>query len=196
MTREIMLEKLHTIKPGVELTVLPNEEALECEYVTKEGCSYEWIGMYDWPVVVISNIQKLHFGRIKEKLSRNSLAFSDIEGTQFRKLFSSFIEQDSEKISDTDAEKILNYSFRALQNIDLSVSGEIFAMFDSYAEKPTFAFFADYDSMATAFSENYIEINTRWEDFEDEDLAQWLARLENDFQGIPFGRFDLEDDTE
>ena len=39
MTREEMLEKLHSIKPGVELTALTSEGALECEYVTYPGKS-------------------------------------------------------------------------------------------------------------------------------------------------------------
>ena len=53
MTREEMLKKLHSIKPGAELTALTSEGALECEYVTSKGTAYEWIGMYDLSLIHI-----------------------------------------------------------------------------------------------------------------------------------------------
>ena len=70
MEREAMLDKLKNISPGTELTWLPNEYALECEYVTKEGTAYEWIGMNDWPVAAISSIPRNKFENIKEYIKQ------------------------------------------------------------------------------------------------------------------------------
>ncbi len=52
MTRQEILNKLHSIPIRVKITSLPSEGALECQYVTAKGSKEEWIGINDWPATL------------------------------------------------------------------------------------------------------------------------------------------------
>lgn len=194
MTREEMLEKLHSIKPGVELTALTNEGALECECVTSKGTAYEWIGMYDWPVARLRGVTNSLLKDIQIKLSKDTLSLCDIEGTVFCDLYDGFVSSESDEGHNDNY--ILNAAFKSLLNVKDFDNCELYAIFDSYSDNPMFEFFADYESMASAFGENYIGINTEWDAFDDEELALWIERLEDNFQGIPFASYVLGNEEE
>ena len=195
MTRVEMLEKLHSIKPGAELTALTSEGALECEYVTGEGIAYEWIGMYDWPVARLCGVEYSLLKNIQAKLAEDTLSISDIEGTVFYDLYVSFVSGDGDDEGHND-NATLNAVLKSLLDVKDSNSCELYAIFDSYSDNPIFEFFADYDSMASAFGKNYINVSMEWDAFDDEDLALWLERLEDNYQGIPFASYGPEDDAE
>lgn len=195
MNREEMLEKLHSIKPGVELTVLPSEGALECEYVTSKGTSYEWIGMYDWPVACLCGITNTFLKNIQAKLATGTLSLTDIENTVFYDLYISFVSGEGEDEDHSD-NAVLNVALKSLLDVKDCDDGELYAIFDSYSDNPLFEFFADYNAMASAFGENYISVNTEWDAFDDEDLALWIERLEDNYQGIPFASYGPEDEEE
>ena len=195
MTREEMLEKLHSIKPGAELTALTSEGALECEYVTSEGTAYEWIGMYDWPVARLCGVTSALFKKIQARLVEGVLSICDIEETVFYDLFVSFVSRDNDE-EDPVSASALNTAFKSLLDVKNFDNCELYAIFDSYSDEPTFEFFANYESMASAFGENYISVNMEWEAFDDEDLALWVERLEDNYQGLPFASYGLEDEEE
>ena len=194
MTREEMLEKLHSIKPGVELTALTSEGALECEYVTSNGTAYEWIGMYDWPVVRLCGVADSLFDNIRAKLNEGTLSLYDIEGTIFNDLYSNFVSVDGDE--EVYINHTLNSAFKSLLAVKALENGELYAIFDSYSDNPVFEFFADYESMAASFGEKYISVNMTWDAFDDEDLAIWIERLEDNYQGIPFASYGSEDEQE
>ena len=189
-----MLKKLHSIKPGVELTILPSEGALECEYVSKNGCTYEWIGMYDWPIARLSNIFPDYLEAIKKKLQAGTLTFGDIDGTPIHALIDKYLSDysDEDDKNYTDA-GVLRSLLGSLKNITLSRDGELYAIFDTYATHPCFEFFTDYETMCVYFCEDYKGTNCSWEAMSDDDLEQWLERLENEFQGVPFYDIGTED---
>lgn len=157
MTRVEMLEKLHSIKPGAELTALTSEGALECEYVTSEGTAYEWIGMYDWPVARLCGVEYSLLKNIQAKLAEDTLSIGDIDGTAFYDLYVSFVSGDGDDEGHND-NATLNAALKSLLDVKDSDSCELYAIFDSYSDNPIFEFFADYDSMASAFGENYINV--------------------------------------
>ena len=194
MTREEMLEKLHSIKPGVELTALTNEGALECEYVTSKGTAYEWIGMYDWPVARLRGVTSSLLKNIQAKLIKDTLSLSDIKETFFYDLYVSFVPEDSDEGYTDNC--TLNVAFKSLLDMKDFDNCELYAIFDSYSDNPKFEFFADYESMALTFRENYICTNMEWEAFDDEELALWIERLEDNYQGIPFATYGPEDEEE
>ena len=90
----------------------------------------------------------------------------------------------------------LNVAFKSLLDMKDFDNCELYAIFDSYSDNPKFEFFADYESMALAFGENYICTNMEWEAFDDEELALWIERLEDNYQGIPFATYGPEDEEE
>lgn len=193
MTREEMLEKLRSIKPGAELTALTSEGALECEYVTSKGTAYEWIGMYDWPVARLCGVTNSLLKSIQAKLVEDTLSISDIEETGFYDLYVSFVSGDSED-EDRNDNAALNVALKSLLDVKDFDNCELYAIFDSYSDNPIFEFFADYESMASAFGESYISVSTEWDAFDDEDLALWIERLEDNYQGIPFASYGPEDE--
>lgn len=195
MTREEMLEKLRSINPGAELTALTSEGALECEYVTSEGTAYEWIGMYDWPVARLYGVENSLLKNIQAKLAEDTLSIRDIEGTVFYDLYVSFVSGDSDD-EDRNDNATLNAALKSLLDVKDFNSCELYAIFDSYSDNPIFEFFADYNSMAFAFGENYISVSTEWDAYDDEDLALWIERLEDNYQGIPFASYGPEDEEE
>lgn len=184
MTREEMLKKLHSIKPGVELTALINEGALECEYVTGKGTAYEWIGMYDWPVARLCGVTDSFLKNLQAKLINDALSLYDIEGTVFNDLYVNYVPVDSNE--EHNGNYVLNGAFKSLLALKNFDNCELYAIFNSYSDNPKFEFYTDYEAMACAFAEKYISINMEWDDFDDEDLALWIERLEGNYQGIPF----------
>lgn len=194
MTREEMLEKLHSIKPGVELTALTNEGALECEYVTGKGTGYEWIGMYEWPVARLRGVTASLLGNIQAKLAKDALSICDIEGTAFFDLYASFVSEYCDE--DQNSNCVLIAALKSLLGVKDINNGELYVIFDSHSDNPMFDFFADYESMALAFGENYISVNMAWDAFDDEDLALWIERLEDNYQGIPFASYGSEVEEE
>lgn len=190
-----MLEKLHLIKPGAELTALTSEGALECEYVTSKGTAYEWIGMYDWPVARLGGVTNSWLKNIQAKLTNNALSLSDIEETVFYDLYVSFVSADCDDEGRND-NAALFAAFKSLLDVKDIDNCELYAIFDIYSDNPRFEFYADYDSMALAFGENYISVSMEWEAYDDEDLALWIERLEDNYQEIPFASYGPEDAEE
>ena len=195
MTRDEMLEKLHSIKPGAELTALTSEGALECEYVTSKGTAYEWIGMYDWPVARLGGVTNSWLKNIQAKLTNNTLSLSDIEETVFYDLYVSFVSVDCDDEGRNDNAAVIT-AFKSLLDVKDIDNCELYAIFDAYSDNPIFEFYADYDSMALAFGENYISVSMEWEAYDDEDLALWIERLEDNYQEIPFASYGPEDAEE
>lgn len=186
MNREEMLNKLHSIKPGVRLTVLPDEYALECDYVTRFGNYYEWIGMNDWPVVMISKLQREEFESIKTKLQTGSLALDDIRATQISNLYLAYYNEDADP-------KWLNKALSSLITIDLNQDGELYVIVDATGSETSFSFYSDYDSMATAIENKYATCVTPWDNMSDDALSAWIERIEEYYDGIPYGFYDDED---
>lgn len=195
MNRAEMLAKLHSIKPGVELTVLQSEEALACEYVTQNGYLSEWIGLHDWPVVRLSSVNPVLLEVIKEKIHGGTLTFQDIDGTPIHALLDKFLSEYSDEDSKnyTD-DRVLNALLVSLKNVTISAGDELYAIFDSRAALPSFKFFTDYETMAVYFCEDYKGTDSSWEEMSDDDLEQWLERLEEGYEGVPFYDIGIEEE--
>lgn len=176
MEREEMLEKLKNINVGVKLVALTSEVALECTYVTSEGIGYEWRSLYDWPTcAVIKNVSSELLCTVKEKLASKTLTLSDIEKTSLEQFYF------GEKISVGDF-------FSHVQDVDTLCGNELYAL--SIDEKVYF--YVDYKSFENAFQKNYAICDTYWENMSDEDLEEWINRLENEEWSIPLDEFNGE----
>ena len=171
-----MLEKLNSINVGVELVALTSEDALECTYVTSEGTGYEWRSLYDWPTcAIIKNVSTELFNKVKEKLARKTLSFLDIKGTSLEQFY--FGEQIS-----------IGDFFSNMQEIDTIYNNELYAL--SIGEKVYF--YDNYKSFETAFKKNYAICDTYWENMSDEELEEWINRLDNEEWNIYLEEFNGE----
>lgn len=50
-------------------------------------------------------------------------------------------------------------------------------------------FFGSYAQLEAAFESQCLAATTSWETYSDEELAQWIDRLETEFSGIPLASF-------
>ena len=177
MTRNEMLEKLHSIRPGVELTVLPTEEAIECEYVSNEGYGYKWIGMWEWPAYRINLPSKETLNLIKEKIVSKSLTCNDVSNTELESLYNSQSDETTMEISDF---------FEPLKTLSLVPNGEMYGLLVSKRVQ----FFDSYEAFENAFKVHYLSDMDPWDECSTEDLENWITRLECEFDGIAFTSFD------
>lgn len=183
MTREEMLNKLHSINPGVELVALTSEYALERTFVSSKGCAYDWVSFDEpWPAVKITDLTNDQLDLIKNKLSNKSLTKDDLKGSQLLAMF----EANESDIDICDA-------FIGLQDIILDDDSTLFVLLDDSENVPIFNFYSDYTLFSNAFEDIFICVDTEWEELSDEDLMSWVDRLESEFTDIPFCEYSVDD---
>jgi hypothetical protein len=163
MNRDEMLKILHGLKLGVELIVLTAEEALDCIYVTSKGFFHEWRAMYDWPYYILDNIDCEKLLEIKKKVEQHTLTFDDLEGTEFKSLYSSEIRENADSAS-MFFSNIDNISCRDGRKIYVSVVDDVACFFETYS------------AFEKAFEERLI-LNVLWEDMSNDELAEWVERV-------------------
>ena len=178
MERKDMLDELHRITLGVQLTVLPSEGALECEYVTKNGYTYEWIGIDDWPLYEIRDVSRERFNLIIKKISSGTLTYADTEGTEFLTLYVDDVNNDRNHPS-------LSEFFSSLLTISLPSDSVIYAFLDVRHSEPQLFFYSTYDELTQAFLNRYVICDERWEDYDDAELTGWIERIRDEFDDLP-----------
>jgi hypothetical protein len=163
MNRDKMLTILHSLKLGVELTALTTEGALDCTYVTSKGFFNEWRELFDWPYyrLTITDCEKLL--EIKKKVEQRTLTFEDLEGTEFKNLYSSEMGDDID---------LVNIFFSNIDNISCCVDSKIYVSVDDDVAY----FFETYNAFEKAFEERLI-LDVLWEDMSDDELAEWVQRV-------------------
>lgn len=178
MYRNEMLEKLHSIQTSVALTALTSEGALECIYVTATGTKYEWIGLYDWPAYSLQLPEDFDQILLKQKLSNNLCDASMIAGTEIEKLYSDYLSAGRSSIS-------LEALLSQLANVSTLNNSALYALFTENG----ILFFGSYKQFESAFEAHYCDGVTPWESYADQELASWLERIENEFDGIPLNSY-------
>lgn len=180
MNREEMLQKLHSIKIGVELTALVSENALECEYVMSSGIRYEWIGLNDWPAYSLSLSPDFDFTLLKKELANGSLDISRIAGTDLEKLYNEYVASGHEGVS------LLDF-LSGLEEVCALDGNTLYAL----TSEDGVRFFGTYEQLEATFESQCLGATTAWETYSDEELAQWINRLETEFNGVPLASFKL-----
>lgn len=183
LTREQLLEKLHSISFYAYLTALTSEECLEVEIMTSKGTIYSWIGFRDWNVFRIScNAGK--FEKIKEKVLSQSLTYEDIHETPLR----GALEED-----DTEHEPLENLSsmFASLQQVEIFDGNPFYGFRD---DDGNLVFFSSEDELSKALDSYYSNVDTEWEDFDNDELKYWLDRYESEGNKIMYCFLEEEED--
>lgn len=57
-------------------------------------------------------------------------------------------------------------------------------------------FFETYDEMEEAFVNYYVTYVKEWENFTDDELTEWLERIQDELDGIPCISFTDEEENE
>ena len=191
MTREEMLDKLHKIRLGAQATVATMDMGLQYEYVTSEGYGESFGGMGEWPAYRLEGTSLSKFEIIKAKIRDKTLTLFDLENTDFKLFYNHVfcVDRPEEYIP------AISDFFEGLQSVLLSQEGTIYALCDSLQWKPTAYFFGTYNELETEFLIQYVYDIEEWENLEDEDLKNWIERLEHELNSIPFITFH-EEETE
>lgn len=179
MSRDEMLNKLHSIHVGVSMVALTSEGALECTCVTPFGSSYEWMDLNDWawPVYELLLPPELELQEIRKKISKAELLQNDIAKTELESLYLSCISEDER------TPKRLNAFLSELVLFVTPQCGSVYVLFNGKVAN----FFSEYEALEKAFSE-YWRV-TPWENYSDVALAEMLARIENGYDKIPILSF-------
>ena len=102
------------------------------------------------PAPILRKAFELDFVPEEAELSISTNGFYD--------LYINFVSEDGDE-EGHNSNAALNVAFKSLLDVKGFSNCELYVIFDSYSDNPRFEFFADYDSMASNFGENYISIN-------------------------------------
>lgn len=181
MTREEMLVELHNINIGAQPVVATFDMGLEYEYVTPEGHGESFGNMGDWPAYEFKNLTKDALIAIQAKIKNASLTVSDLEGTEFAAFYKYvFSVERPESYVPTVSD-----FFKDLMKISLDSEGSLYALCDARDWQPSVAFFSTYVELEDAFAYDYISYIEEWEELSDDELADWIFRIDTEFGSIP-----------
>lgn len=182
MTREEMLNKLHSIRVGAQPTVITNDMGLQYEYVTKDGHGEGFGDMGDWPAYKITGVSNEKLESLKQKVRCNILTVADLENTDlilfYNKVFG--VCRPEEYIP------ALCGFFENLISVVSVSENTLFALCDAHQLEPKVFFYSTYDELEKAFTNRYACCIEEWERLEDDELEVWLKRTENELDTIPF----------
>lgn len=190
MTREEMLNKLHSINIGAQATVATMDMGLEYEYVTKEGWGENVGCMGDWPAYVLHGISDDLFAAIKDKIQKNTLLADDFSGTDLEKFYNYVFSV--ERFSDYVPS--LCEFFEGITQIESLTNGSLYVLCDARQWEPEAQFFSSYDMLAEAFIDQYNYGIQEWEELDDDELADWVEKIDEELSGISLIEFDSDDE--
>lgn len=181
MTREEMLNKLHSIRLGAQPTVITNDMGLQYEYVTKEGHGEGFGDMGDWPAYRLMNISAETLTYIQKQIRERTLKEEDLTGTDLY-LFYRYVFDIPRP--ESCIPEICDF-FEDLLSISLGDNGLIFVLCDARQWEPEAYFYSTYDELEEAFADYYVSYIEEWENLDDDELEEWVHRIEG-LGTIPF----------
>lgn len=190
MTREEMLNELHSINIGAQATVATMDMGLQYEYVTKEGWGENFGCMGDWPAYALHEISDDLIIALKAKIMTKSLSLADFAGTNLEKFYNYVfnVERPSEYIPS------LSDFFEGIIHICSVPNGTLYVLCDARQWEPEAQFFDSYDALAQAFLDQYNYGIQEWEDMDDDELADWIEKIDNELSGISLIEFESNDE--
>ena len=82
--------------------------------------------------------------------------------------------------------------FKELDSLSSIKNGVCYALCDALEWEPEAQFYNSYDELEAAFVERYVDDITEWEEYDDDELANWLKYVE-EVNTIPLVQFYEED---
>ena len=181
MCREEILEKLRNIRVGAQPTCITMDMGLQYEYVTPEGYGEGLGNMGEWPVYVIQNITEDFLCSIQKRIAAKELSLEDLEGTDLGKLCNAI----------TEIPRLPGYEFNVCEflkdlcHIAKVTDNTLYVLCDAGQWEPEVHFFETYDEMEEAFVNYYVTYVNEWESFTDDEITEWLERIQDELDGIP-----------
>lgn len=176
MNREAMLEKLHNISVRACPVVYTMDMGLQYDYVTSKGCGTALGMIATWPVHEFSDISEDRLVQLQNLVKVGKLTIDDLVGTPLRNFYNYICDT---RIPNVDAAKICEL-FGNIKNASLD-NGYIYVICDPCDYELNIQFFGSRKEMEKVFEEQYAwpEFHP-WEEFDDEDLAYFIDKLEDE----------------
>ena len=190
-TRESLLEALSHVKFCAVPTVYTMDMGLEYDYISSEGANTCLGRIGEWPAYKLGRISDDQWKEIVQKLHNHELSEADFKGTDIGLIIQRLHEVYGDMYDDYYQDTI--ETFADLSGLPASLPEEFFCLIDvrAWGEKPKF--FVDYDEFMEAFREEYCYDVIPWDEYDDQDLAWWLSRAEDDLSEFPLNTFEDDD---
>ena len=190
MTRDSLLEALSHVKFCAVPTVLTMDMGLEYDYISSEGASTCLGRIGEWPAYKLRKIVDAQWKAILQKYHNKELCEEDFIGTDIGLIIKRLHEVYGDMYEEYYQDII--GTFADLERLPESLPEEFFCLIDVREWGATPKFFTDYDELLEAFREEYCYDVIPWDRYDDQDLAWWLSRAEEDLSEFPL--FVFEDD--
>ena len=181
MDRQALLDRLHQVHFAAFLTALTSEMCIELQTINSEGISCSWMTDDDWNVYELRSCSQEKWDEIRNKINKDELTRSDLEGTDFGAVLGSVENVRGEVDCSVLLKDLLREEF----------------------EKPIISYCCyDYSSNALnlfpteedlkIFLKNYYPCDCSWEELDTDELKYWFELYEKEGQNVPC--FSFKDD--
>lgn len=180
-----MLAKLHNIKVGACITVATFDMGFQYAYATPDGCGETFGNMGSWPAFCIEDFSNDFLKELKEKIKNKTLVEDDLgDGYILQFYKTAFAEKSPERCY----ENVYDF-FQELVKVECIENDTLYILCDIAQWKPEAKFYGSYDDFEQGFIDEYVYQIDAWEDFSDDELEEWLDRIEDGLSGIPLVNF-------
>ena len=184
MKREEMIAKLKSVDIRATPTVITMDMGLQYDYVTAEGAGTRFGGMGNWPVHLFNSMKPEKWKQIRSAIQDGSLSEEHLKGTELV----AFIDCIS-----TMQPLVLSEVLKNLLRLPETLTSQFFCLYDTgkwYTSSDIPKFFLSEQEMKDAFIAEYVFDITPWEDIPDDELKEWLNRLQGDMMEFPVCTYD------
>lgn len=186
MTRDELLQELAKTKFCAVPTVQTMDMGIEFDFVDEHGTGTVFGAFGEWPLWRLRSIPGDTLANIQAKLKEGSLVAEDIAGTDLQLLY--------EECSRFQEVSVIDF-LCGLSNIK-SISDKYFwCLCDARCHGPEAQFFQTKEELFDCFQRDYCSGVDAWDSFDDEELENWLARIQdvNDLGQMGFCYFGDDD---
>ena len=187
MTRDELLKKLAMTNFCAVPTVQTMDMGLEFDFVDNIGAGTSFGSIGSWPLLKLEGMSSEKLTSIKDKLAAGTLEQSDIAGTDLWLLYNDCTFSRATSV----AEFLVD-----LANVHELSEQYLWCFCDTTSGNPEARFFETKDELIGYFQENYCYDVQEWDSFDDDELEEWLGRI-NDKDDLGELRFcSYEDEVE
>mgnify|MGYP000491644776 CR=1 FL=1 len=174
MNREEMLKKLHEVSFCAVATVATMDMGLQFDYINSEGAGTGLGAFGGWPAFILRQIEYSQWKIIREKVASDTLCIDDLIGTDLENLANAI------KGFHQDQFDNLSCTFANLTMLPDKLTDSFYCRYDLRAWDDTPDFFEKEIDFLEEFDSIYCGELQIWDDMGDDELKEWLERIEGD----------------
>lgn len=185
MTINEMLQKLKSIKRTAHPTVMTYDMGLQFDIMDSTGAETNLGNVGDWPLWKFKRLNQEEIENISEKINNKTLKVEDFVGIEIEPFIETIISQYKEIKLYEVIKDIVKYPY----------SNEIPDFF-VYCDTKSWSFELEIFGTENEIIEDFYKrfsIYTKWEDYDDDELANYITEIEENGEGVCFYRANDEE---